>query len=162
MDMPAANEKTVQVNAIDRIGTLNKEAPRRWYQLLCNNKFMDSQCGYSRTSGDMYQTLNCTASGDCTISIIRSSNIIQATNYWKDGELFTTSGLNGIRKRKVVASSGDNTVNLDVSLPYALSSDDTFTIKRGCDKTWLKCSGDFFNDKNFMGFPTIPERMVVR
>lgn len=162
MDAPAANEDIVQINAVDRIGTLNKEAPRRWYQLLCNNKFMDEQCGYGRTSGDMYVSTNGTCSGDCTDLIVHSSTIIQSNNYWKDGEIKITSGSAGGQRRKVVASSGDNTVNLDINLTVAPASGDNFTISRGCDKTWLRCSGDFLNDTNFIGFPTLPNNMVIR
>ena len=164
MDTPAASEETVQVNAVDRIGTLNREGPRRWYQLLCNWKFGDEFCFYGRTSGDMYATLNCTCVSGTTVTQLKSTNITQAIDYWIDGEIQMTSGQNALKKKKVIASSGDpvNMVNLDISLDYTPVNGDTFNLRRGCDKTWFRCSGDFQNDANFGSFPTIPESMIIR
>lgn len=163
MDIPAASEQTVQINAVDRIGTLRREVPRRWYQLMCNNKFFDEQCGYSRTSGDMYATLNGTFTTGCTTSVLKSSNLTQADNYWKDGDIAVTSGTAAISKRKIVSSSQSaNSVNVDVYLSSIPVSGNTFTIRRTCDKTAFRCSGDFNNIDNFSGFTTIPQSMVIR
>ena len=163
MDSPAASELTVQVSAVDRIGTLKRECPRRWYQLMCNNKFMDGQCSYGRTSGDMYATQNYVCSVGCTTTVIKSASLASGDDYWIDGEVKITSGQSGSKKRKIVTSDqSDTSVSLDMSLPYAPVNGDTFTVSRGCDKTWFRCSGDFQNDANSAFFPTVPEELVVR
>lgn len=163
MDTPAASEQTVQINAVDRIGTLKRECPRRWYQLMCNNKFFDEQCSYGKSSGDIYATQNYSCFSGCTNTAVKSTSLIQADNYWKNGEILITSGQNGRKKRKIVLSNQASTiVNLDISLPFTPASGDTFTISRGCDKTRLQCSGDFNNDANFSGYPTIPQEMIMR
>ena len=164
MDCPKASEEAVQINAVDRIGTLNREAPRRWYQILCNWKYMDEFCGFGRASGDMYATVNGIVSGDSTNVIIKSANLAGYSNdYFKDGEVQVTSGQSALKKRKVLLSSGDtvNLIKLSFSLPYAPASGDTFTLRRGCDKTHFRCSGDFQNDANFGGFDTIPLEMII-
>lgn len=163
MDMPSASEDVIQINAVDRIGSLRREAPRGWYQLMCNWKFGDDQCFYGQVSGDMYATARYTCFSGCTVTQLNSSSLTQADDYWIDGEVEMTDRHNAGQKRKITTSdSSDNTVNLGVSLPYIPASGDTFTIRRGCDKTHLRCSGDFSNDVNFGGFDTIPEQMTVR
>lgn len=167
MDIPAASEQTVQINAVDRIGSLRKEAPRRWYQLMCNNKFFDEQCGFGKTSGDMYATVNGFlsggVSGDQTALILKSAYFSQTDNYWKDGDVTITSGIAAISKRKIISNSQSaKTVNLSISLNSIPVSGDSFTIRRTCDKTAFRCSGDFNNIANFSGFTTIPQSMVIR
>lgn len=161
MDSPAASEASLQINAVDRIGSLNREAPRRWYQLLCNHKFGDEWCFQGKASGDMYATGNYICTSGCTISVLKSPSLTQAANYWIDGEVQITSGNSALKRRKIVSSSLTGTsVNLNISLPFAPASGDTFTIRRGCDKTHFRCSGDFNNDLNFGGFDTIPLEMA--
>lgn len=163
MDTPAASEESVQVNAVDRIGTLFKEVPRRWYQLLCNWKFGDAFCSQGKTSGDMYGTARYSCSTGSSTKIIKSATLVQVNNYWIDGDIQITSGQSAIKKRKVVSSSqSENSVNLDFALPYAPVVGDTFTIRRTCDKTHFRCSGDFSNDLNWGGFDSVPAQMVVR
>ena len=163
MDTPSASEQTVQVNAVDRIGTLTREAPRRWYQLLCNNKFGDTACFQGKTSGDMYATGNYICSAGSSVSQIKSASLTQANNYWIDGEIQITSGQSALKKRKITGSnSSANTANLDISLPFAPAVNDTFTIRRNCDKTHFRCSGDFSNDLNFGGFDSVPNQMIIR
>jgi len=163
MDSPSASEEVVQIEAVDRIGSLNNEAPKRWYQLLCNYKFGDENCFRGQASGDMYNTLNGTASGDCTELILKSQDLGQADDYWKDGEVEITGGDEANEKRKILSSNSlGRYVSYNTSLDTAVASGDTFTIRRGCDKTHFVCSGDFANDANFGGFDTIPEQMVIR
>ena len=167
MDSPAASEESVQINAVDRIGSLRREVPREWYQLLCNRKFGDEACFYGRTSGDMYSTVKGFTSGgisgDSTALIIKSAYFTQADNYWKDGDLQMTSGVAAIFRRKIISNTQSaKSVNLDISLPSVPNSGDSFNIRRTCDKTAFRCSGDFTNGANFLGFPTIPQSMVVR
>jgi uncharacterized phage protein (TIGR02218 family) len=160
MDSPAASEAVVQITAVDRIGTLRKQAPRDWYQLLCNHKFGDEYCFYSRSSGDMYDTKRYRAIDGCTSTTVRISSS-SGDDHWKDGDIQITSGQDALRTRKIVDSSGD-WVKVDKAFDYIVSSGDTITIRRGCDKSHFKCSGDFNNDANFLGFDTIPQTMVVR
>lgn len=163
MDTPSASEEAIQINAVDRIGSLNKEAPRLWFQLLCNRKFGDAGCFQGRTSGDMYGTVTGVCDAGTTAIKVISSSLNQANNYWEDGEIQVTSGENSLLRRKVVSSNqGETSANLSYSLPYVPVVGDTFTIRRGCDKTHFRCSGDFNNDANFLGFDTIPQQMIVR
>ena len=162
MDAPSASEEVVQIQAVDRIGTLNKEVPKRWYQLLCNYKFGDQYCFQGQASGDMYNTLNGIASGDCTVLILKSQDLGQADDYWEDGEVQITAGWEANEKRKVLSSNSiGRYVTLNTSLATAVVSGDTFTIRRGCDKTHFVCSGDFANDANWGGFDTVPLQMVI-
>ena len=163
MDTPAASEESVQVNVTDRIGTLFKEVPRRWYQLLCNYKFGDAFCFQGKTSGDMYATANYSCAAGSSTTVVKSASLTQANNYWIDGDIQITSGQSALKKRKIVSSNAVGTsVNLDFALPFAPAVNDTFTIRRTCDKTHFRCSGDFSNDLNFGGYDSVPAQMVIR
>ena len=161
MDSPAADEKWLSISAVDRIGTLQKECPKRWYQLLCNWKFSSTECAV-----DLSSVLN---SGDGTVDSATAAVITDAglpntasgDNYWKNGYIkFTSGNLNRTRRR--ISASTSTTVTVDTDLSEAPANGDDYTLLRNCDQTLLQCSGDFANGANFGGFANIPEQMVMR
>lgn len=161
MDSPAADEKWLTVTAVDRIGSLMKFCPRRHYQLLCNWKFGSTECDVNLSdainSGD-------SSVDSATTSVVTDSSLpngASGDDWYVDGYVqFTSGNLNNIRRR--IKDSNATTFTLDTDLSEAPANGDTYTIWRGCDQTWFVCSGDFVNDANYGGFPTIPEQMVLR
>lgn len=141
------------------IGTLNLEAPKWHYQLLCNRKLGDAGCGVDLTHADNKKTKSC-GSGSTTL-IVNSSGLTEADDYWIDGEIrFTSGNLNGQKRRVIDSENGNLTVQF--ALTEAPQSGDTFIVIRGCDKTIANCENRFSNKINYGGFDTIPQEMVRR
>jgi len=162
MDSPVVGEQWVEFNAVDRL-TLSREVPKQRYMLLCNHKFGSAECFQGRASGDMYGTLKGTVAAGSTTERIYSTAMTSGDNFFKDGEVTFTSGQNANYRRDVTGNDQSSTYfDMDYPLPYTPVVGDNYTIRRGCDKTWLRCSGDFSNDANFMGFPSLPQSLTIR
>lgn len=161
MDSPAADEKWLTVVAVDRIGSLMNFCPKRHYQLLCNWKFGSTECAINLSdainSGD-------SSVDSATATVITDNSLpngASGDDWYVNGYVqFTSGNLNNARRR--IKDSDATTFTVDVDLSEAPANGDTYTIWRGCDQTWLICSGDFVNGVNFGSFPTIPEQMVLR
>jgi hypothetical protein len=86
-----------------------------------------------------------------------------AVNYWQAGRIrfadnTTTASLQGVSRRVLFSFSGEVEVG---PLPTAPVNGDTFTIERGCDRTFNHCC-ERNNVENFGGFTTLSELVVVR
>lgn len=158
MDEPIIAEKFFETKVKSKINTLTRECPRRLYQLLCPWKFAGTECTIDKNLPANKQTG--TAGAGSTTTIIYDAARTEATNYWKDGTVEWTSGVNNGIKRKVTANQTGQ-FTLDYSLPNTPGVGDTYTIYRGCGKTLDADCGTKFNNKaNFGGFHTLPEQLV--
>jgi len=159
IDKPMVTEEVLSFTCTPRLGSLMLEVPRVWYQLLCNWKFGSDQCGIDL--GALANSGDKTIDAGSTVTTLKDSGITEGDDYWKYGEVeFTSGDLDG-DKRRIITNSGD-VVYLATSLDSVPEAGDTYIIRRGCDKTLLRCSGDYSNKANYGGFPSIPEAMVVR
>ncbi len=161
MDRPEISEYSFKIIAVSRLGTLNLEVPRRTFQLLCNWKFGSAECGADKNS--VANKAVGTLDANSTKGFLRDTARSEAISYWRDGILEMTAGTAGNIgiKRKVVAFVS-GCVTLDFALPSTPATGDGYTIQRGCDKTLLRCSGDFANQDSYGGFNTIPQSLVIR
>jgi len=157
MDKPVLVETQMQVSVVSRIGTLNLKCPRRMYQVACNWEFASTECGYAiESTGISGQTAT---SGNTTT--FWDDSRAEANDYFKHGEiLWVSAGLNSGEKRKITVSSGTKFV-MDWALPSGVNLNDTYTMKRGCPKTHLWCSG-LSNLNNYGGFSNLPWEIIVR
>jgi uncharacterized phage protein (TIGR02218 family) len=53
-------------------------------------------------------------------------------------------------------------IMLSTAMPYNLYLSDTYSIVKGCDKTFATCKGTYNNSVNFRGEPHVPgmDRML--
>lgn len=165
MDGPVVSEDVLEFTATDRL-TLQKEIPRDRYQLLCNWKFGNPECFFGRTSGDMFRTADSTVTSNPYSQRIITPVAASGSGFWRDGSLEIMSGPELGRVRKIQGSTPSGALSF-LTLDYGfdtfpLDAGTQIRVRRTCDKTWFRCSGDFQNDKNFLGFPTIPQELVVR
>lgn len=84
-------------------------------------------------------------------------------HYWASGTLkfasnTTTAALRGVARRVLESYSGEVVVP---TLPAAPASGDTFTIERGCPRTFNACC-ERRNWENFGGFTDLPYQAVIR
>ena len=161
MDIPTIGEQIMEMRCVSRAGTFNVEAPKRSYTLSCPWKFAASGCTDGLSAATLYATASGTTDAGSTVSVINDTERTEADDYWNYGELEFTAGANDGVKRMVTDSVKDTSVTLNRTLDTIPSAGDTYTIKRGCDKTITRCSG-LGNAAAFGGFFTLPTQMVVK
>jgi hypothetical protein len=84
-------------------------------------------------------------------------------NYWANGLITfaadtATAALRGISRRILESYNGELSV---MPLPVAPAAGDTFSIERGCPRTFNGCA-ERQNTENFGGFDSIPNETVAR
>jgi uncharacterized phage protein (TIGR02218 family) len=138
---------------------LNQNMPRNVYQTGCVNTLYDAACTLSQSS---FNATGSVASGS-TVSLINTTSLSAATDYYALGKIQFTSGANnGLwRGVKAYTHGGTSTISLIVPLPNTPAISDTFTIYAGCDKKQSTCLSKFGNLLNFRGFPYIPENSTA-
>jgi uncharacterized phage protein (TIGR02218 family) len=159
MDSPTVDPEWVSVNAVPRIGSLQRKAPGIWYQLPCNWKFGSEECGVNAAGAAYSKAKVCDAG--CTASQILGVDIDEEAKYWRRGYVRFTSGQN-MGLRQTIKTSTQGSIDLDNPLLYPPAEGDTYIVRSGCDKTLYMCSGDYANEDNFGGFHTIPENMIIK
>jgi uncharacterized phage protein (TIGR02218 family) len=76
---------------------------------------------------------------------------------WFDGGLVVwTSGANNGYSMEVKSFALGGDVELYLSMPNTISASDTFTIRRGCDKTLTTCRDTYSNTINRRAFDYVP------
>jgi hypothetical protein len=76
--------------------------------------------------------------------------------YWAQGVITFTSGVLIGQSAYIIASNPAGAVSLEVPLPAAPATGDTYSIIPGCDKSFATCGSKFSNTANFSGFPYTP------
>ncbi len=147
---------TFNINGFTEL--LNQPMPRNVYQANCLNTLYDSACTINQASF----VVNGTISSGSTGSILHCS-LGQATDYFSQGKMKFTSGVNNNLWRTVqqYTNGSPSLININVPLYTAPSNGDTFIIYPGCDKTMSTCTNKFNNLANFRGFPFIPENSTA-
>jgi hypothetical protein len=78
-----------------------------------------------------------------TTTTLTDSALTQTYDYWKYGLIeIVKSGITYKRKVKVFNAT-TNTIILDVGLDFAIDNTCTYTVYKGCDKTWLTCQKSY-------------------
>lgn len=88
---------------------------------------------------------------------------ITSRNYWANGTITfaadtLTTALRGISRRVLESYNGEISV---MALPVAPAAGDTFTIERGCPRSFNGCA-ERQNTENYGGFDSLPNETVVR
>lgn len=89
--------------------------------------------------------------------VFTASALGQAADYYVEGTITFTSGLNDGITRKVRAFSSGKQFTTSLPFPYAVAVSDTFSAVAGCQKRHAEdCETKFSNILNFGGEPHIP------
>ena len=147
-------ELSVKLECKSKIKSLSLETGRL-QQLYCNYIFGDEFCqldvSTTRLNGQVV------SAGSTTVAVIDAVRA-EADDWWNDGIIQFTSGVNQGLKRKVVDFiNAQHKFILDYALPQAPATGDLYTIERGCDKSFDVCRNRFANQANFGGFKNIPQ-----
>jgi uncharacterized phage protein (TIGR02218 family) len=84
------------------------------------------------------------------------AGLVQAADYFAEGELTWSTGLNSGIECKVRDFGSGGIVTLEQALVYAITPGDTFSIIAGCRKRREDCKTKFGNILNFGGEPDKP------
>jgi uncharacterized phage protein (TIGR02218 family) len=134
---------------------MNQYAPRNIYQIPCMHAFCDPGCTLSEGTF----TLATSAGVGSTRSVVIWSSAPGSPGLYTLGKLTMTSGaaIGQIRTVKLATAAG---ITLQYPLYNAPANGDTFSILKGCDKSYASGSGqsctDYANTQHYRGFPSIP------
>ncbi len=168
MDRPIIGNTRAQIEAISRLGFLQRLGPRRMFGLRCGWRFAvqppDSGCANGVTPAALKDTkASQTVDAGSTATVIQDAARTEADGYWVIGVATMTGGTAaniGVKRRIIASQSGQFT--LDLSLPATPQAGDTYDIERDCDLSLDDCSNRFGNQANFGGFPSIPMELVFK
>jgi len=126
------------------------------YQRMCPLEFGDTRCNTDGNADLTALTASGTADSGSTTTLVDNA-LTQADDYWNYGKIKITKAT--VDYWRVVKDfvAGTDTVTFDVAMPFAIDSDCTYVVYKGCSKTWDACgagsawgpSGD--NSANFGG-----------
>lgn len=119
---------------------LNRKALRFQYQKMCPWIFGGSECDTDDLAD--LTTLKAVGTADSgTTATLVDNALTQVDDYWNCGEIeITKAGVTYYRKVKDFVAATD-TITLDVEMPFAIDTDCTYTVYKGCDQTWDTCTG---------------------
>lgn len=152
MDAPGANQSTMTVSVTSRLDTLSVGVPRRHYQRICGWKFGGQECGVNIMAVTVTGTTQAVSADG---RILTLSGRSEASGYYEDG-ILTIGGLS----RKVIDSDGP-TIEVEYGFP-ADAVDDSYTLRRGCNKDYDSGCARFDNQLRFGGFLSVPSEKDVK
>lgn len=124
---------------------------------ICNvRQFGDARCGVNKDSFKV-SGKKITTVGTQRLNFLTDLPDTFATDWFADGELLWTSGLNnGLTFEVKSWSPATKKIELYSPTPYLLAVNDTFDIWRGCDRTFKTCDEIYGNSKRFRGYKDTP------
>lgn len=131
------------------------------YTRNCRANLGDAQCGVNLAGFTVSgAVVDGTTDGEQR-RVIRATTAASmsgfADGYFTNGEITFTSGANnGLRGDVKAWTQATREVELQLPMPFAIASGDTFRIVAGCDKVPTTCKSTFSNLVNFRGEPFIP------
>lgn len=142
----------------DRMGSVAKQFPYYTYQDTCVWRFGSVGCGVDTTSLTTTQTL--VGSSIPIILYATSGTLVRsyAPGQLERGRVTVLTGLNSGQIRTVRVSTGDM-LALSHTLPFAVSSGDTFSLYPGCRKRFNDdCTSKYNNAHRSLSFAWMPKQ----
>lgn len=155
MDAPKGDENWVSVT-IRPFEMLDREYPRRIYQLGCNWTFCNSgTCDL--TLSDYRYTGTLSAQSDGTTLTISHG---EAINYFVPGYIEILDGDYEGEVRPISANSTSG-VTARVSFGHTIPSGTGIQLQKLCAKNPTVCQDIFNNYTNYGGFPHVPKQPII-
>ena len=174
ISQPVADENTVSIECTSKIGNFDLAVPKRNFSILCQYIFGSKWCGVDL---DDVTFTGLRAMDGSTTSLIRTTDKLGQYDLFNNGELWFTAchednSLNEMERRMIIKAAynggySEYTLNWTLPLvPHIGVDADIFTAQQRCNKSYESCLlfGSLGSDlgKNFGGFPTIPNELVIR
>ena len=143
MERPQAGAVTLKWCTISAVAgkTLKQKPYLRKYSRGCPWEFGGKKCNYAGNADLTSLTASGTADGGTTTTLVDNA-LTQADDYWNYGVIKITKA--GITYQRVVLDfvAGTDTVSWRVELPFAVDSDCTYVMYKGCSKAWETCGAE--------------------
>lgn len=108
------------------------------------------------------QTLTGTVTGVTSKRVFADTGRSEATGFFLGGLLTWLTGNNaGLSMEVKQFTSGADTFELIFPMRNTIQVGDTYSVYRGCDKSWATCKNTFDNIFNFRGEPFVPQEQSV-
>ena len=147
-----ADQAHAEFDIKSRKELFNIPFPYLRYQPGCQWPLYGAGCTLSPAS---FAVSGAVASG--SIALLLNTNLTNLDQYFNEGWVVFTSGVNNGIKRTVRSYlNAGGQILFWQPLPNAPGIGDTFTAYPGCDKQQSTCDGKFANLVNFSGKPYIP------
>jgi len=169
MEQPSGTDRNwMKITAIAQKG-IRRSTQKLIYGRNCGHTFGDAQCNYNGYAD--LTSLKASGTADSgSITTLTDNALTQAADYWNYGAIEIT--IDGYTYRRIVRdfNASTDTITFDVELPVAVGSGDSYTVWKGCPKTWAACgAGSAYgpssnNQNNFGGhihISTDPEAEAV-
>lgn len=119
----------------------------------CRARLGDPLCGVDLAPWTFTGTITSVTSKQ----VFRDSARAEAADYFAEGVLTWTAGLNAGLAQKVKAHAADGTFTLSLPMIFAVQVGDTYSVIAGCRKRLDEdCAAKFANALNFQGEPHRP------
>lgn len=157
------DQDTATLRAVAPLAELDESLPRRVLGPTCPWRFGDAAT-CAATLGSIKgtvagQTVDLGSTATIILDAARTEDVgyLGPGTYWADGYLTVTSGpLAGTTQR--VKSSAAGSLTLEFPLPSAPAAGATYTLERGCNRSFDTCERRFANTAQFGGFANVPRR----
>lgn len=154
LDAPKGDENWITFT-IRPMTQLEREFPRRIYQVGCNWRFCKDGCQESLGNWDYEGTLSADSDGS-TLSISHG----QAVNYFVPGYAKITDGDYEGEVRPIVTNSTSNVI-MRVSFGHTIPSGTGIFLQKLCAKNPDVCENNFNQYENYGGFPHVPKQPII-
>lgn len=119
----------------------------------CRYRLGDADCTIDLAAWTHTGTVSSVASQQ----VFTASALSQAADYYAEGTVTFTSGLNSGYTQKCKIFTSGKVFTLSLPMPFAIANSDTFEAVAGCQKRHLlDCKAKFDNLLNFGGEPDLP------
>lgn len=119
----------------------------------CPAALGDSECTVNLAAHTVTGTIDAV---DATGLLITDAARNEADNTFAYGIVTMTSGNSNGYSMEVKSSLAAGSFTLQQPLPFGVAAGDTYSLVKGCDKTFATCKNTFNNAVNFRGFPHMP------
>lgn len=140
MEQPSESRQWLSVTATEG-KPLNKQVLNEIYSKECRHTFGEGQCNQDGLADLTSLIASGTADSGTTSTLVHSA-LTQADDYWNYGKIsITKAGTTYTRKVKDFVAATD-TITFDIALPVAVDNATTYTVYKGCPKTWDACQNN--------------------
>ena len=154
MDAPKGDENWVSIS-LRPFEMLEREYPRRIYQIGCNWRFGDNSCSKHLYDYDALTPLTSQSDG-VTLTLSHG----QAVDYFVPGFAQIQDG-DYINEYRPIASNTTGTVTLRVSFGHTIPNGTSIYLQKLCAKNPDACINIFDNYDNYGGFPHVPKQPII-
>ena len=154
MDAPKGDENWVSIT-VRPFEMLDREYPRRIYQIGCNWRFGDNSCSLNKALYAVTTPLTAESDG---ITLTLSHG--QAVNYFLPGYIEIVDGAYAGEVRPVASNTALD-ITTRVSFGHTIPNGTSIRLQKLCAKNPDACINTFDNYDHYGGFPHVPKQPIL-